>query len=626
MASLGSLVISLAADTAKFQGDLGRAAAIAESRMRNIKDTATRALGALTVVATAAGAALVASFKSATDRADEFGKLAAGVGVTVEQFSRLQYAADLSGLSTEQLQKALAKLAGDGVANANDALIDIAEQFANLPDGADKTARAIDIFGEKLGPGLIPLLNQGRDGLAALAAESDAFGRTISGETAAAAEQFNDNLTRLSSRATGLSNSLAAELLPTLNDFTGYVLQASKDSAVFAESVGALATAFKGLLTVVDAVISTLVTVGKLIGASFAANVQILKGNLSEGVAIYRSFGEDTSQIFSGFIERQSSLWARGAENAARGAAEAGAAAAAELTKKLTEFDEQTQTKRQKALADYAEFQSKIEELRKSGRFDDSDLSARLREAEERLFPERLQRKKQEFEDYIRSLQRAEENRLARQQQISSIGETITERNKEQIAALADATRQSAEDTLDSSKRTFEEMDAYSRRAAENMQDAFANFLFDPFQNGLKGMLKGFIDVIRRMIAEQAAAKIFGSKESGGFGLGDLVSGFVGGFFGGGKAAGGPVNAGTAYMVGERGPELFMPRQSGSIIPNGALAGGGVTVAPVYNIDARGATQDLIQALPAILEANTRRTVELARAAVRDDVSRRAMR
>jgi hypothetical protein len=45
--------------------------------------------------------------------------------------------------------------------------------------------------------------------------------------------------------------------------------------------------------------------------------------------------------------------------------------------------------------------------------------------------------------------------------------------------------------------------------------------------------------------------------------------------FGGGKAAGGPVNAGTTYLVGERGPELFTPSGSGSIIPNHKLGGGG---------------------------------------------------
>jgi len=53
-----------------------------------------------------------------------------------------------------------------------------------------------------------------------------------------------------------------------------------------------------------------------------------------------------------------------------------------------------------------------------------------------------------------------------------------------------------------------------------------------------------------------------------------------------GLALGGPVSAGTPYMVGERGPELFMPSRGGSIIPNNALGGGGTSV--VVNVDASG--------------------------------------
>lgn len=47
-----------------------------------------------------------------------------------------------------------------------------------------------------------------------------------------------------------------------------------------------------------------------------------------------------------------------------------------------------------------------------------------------------------------------------------------------------------------------------------------------------------------------------------------------------GKAAGGPVTAGKPYIVGEIGPELFVPRVSGTIVPNNQLGRGGVTVAP----------------------------------------------
>ena len=162
-------------------------------------------------------------------------------------------------------------------------------------------------------------------------------------------------------------------------------------------------------------------------------------------------------------------------------------------------------------------------------------------------------------------------------------------------------------------------------QAARNIQDAFAQFLFDPFKGGLKGMLKGFIDVVRQMIAQAASFSILKSfftwmsGLSGGFGSigGTLLKGLLG------KAVGGSVMGNRPYMVGERGPELFVPQTSGSITPNNRL-GSGVTVSPVYNIDARGATADLVKSLPAILEANTRRAVELARATIYDDYSRGA--
>ena len=76
-----------------------------------------------------------------------------------------------------------------------------------------------------------------------------------------------------------------------------------------------------------------------------------------------------------------------------------------------------------------------------------------------------------------------------------------------------------------------------------------------------------------------------------------------------GRAGGGSVSRGAPYMVGEKGPELFIPGASGSIIPNTELGGVNVT----YQIDARGATTDLVQALPGILQENNRRMFEALR-------------
>ena len=54
------------------------------------------------------------------------------------------------------------------------------------------------------------------------------------------------------------------------------------------------------------------------------------------------------------------------------------------------------------------------------------------------------------------------------------------------------------------------------------------------------------------------------------------------------RANGGPVSAGTPYLVGERGPEMFVPRTSGSIYPNNAMGMGGANV--TVNVDATGSS------------------------------------
>ncbi len=54
----------------------------------------------------------------------------------------------------------------------------------------------------------------------------------------------------------------------------------------------------------------------------------------------------------------------------------------------------------------------------------------------------------------------------------------------------------------------------------------------------------------------------------------------------GGRASGGPVKGGGSYIVGEKGPELFVPGSSGNIVPNHAMGGANVVV----NVDASGSS------------------------------------
>lgn len=76
------------------------------------------------------------------------------------------------------------------------------------------------------------------------------------------------------------------------------------------------------------------------------------------------------------------------------------------------------------------------------------------------------------------------------------------------------------------------------------------------------------------------------------------ISGIISGVFGGGRASGGPVTAGTTYLVGEKGPELFKPSSSGSIIPNNAMSSG-TTINLTVNgaIDPEGTARTIVDVL-----------------------------
>ena len=141
---------------------------------------------------------------------------------------------------------------------------------------------------------------------------------------------------------------------------------------------------------------------------------------------------------------------------------------------------------------------------------------------------------------------------------------------------------------------TAEFMKNVAERAAQNIQDAFADFLFDPFDDGIRGMLEGFLTALRRMLAEALSFQIL----TGIPGVGDFLGLTK-------RAAGGPVFAGQPVLVGERGPELFIPGASGTVRSNAALSGdkmGSSGMQFVTNIDARGADPGLIARLPAMME------------------------
>lgn len=124
------------------------------------------------------------------------------------------------------------------------------------------------------------------------------------------------------------------------------------------------------------------------------------------------------------------------------------------------------------------------------------------------------------------------------------------------------------------------------KSAAEELGLTFSSAFEDAIAGGkrfseiLHGLEQDTLRIITRKLVTEPLAGAITSKISGS-GIWDFFTNILGSFFGGARAIGGPVAAGVPYLVGERGPELFLPRRSGVVIPNDDLASAG---APNINI------------------------------------------
>lgn len=230
---------------------------------RNIQQAQGMASGLYGSLAALGSSAVIGGFAALVNKgleaADAMNKMSQRTGIAVEELSQLSYAAKLADVSNEGLTKGIKGLS-EMMVRANDAtsiqaatmkalgvdikgglapaLDKIADQFAKLPDGATKTALAVDLFG-KAGQDMIPLLNQGSDGIKRMKEEADALGLTISGKVAADAERFKDNMAAIGTGAEKTATTLATKMAAALADVSEAMKQAQKESGlVMAAFVG----------------------------------------------------------------------------------------------------------------------------------------------------------------------------------------------------------------------------------------------------------------------------------------------------------------------------------------------------------------------------------------------------
>ncbi|MGY0504381.1 phage tail protein [Luteimonas sp. e5] len=257
-------------------------------------------------------AGIGAMIKSSIDSADALDEMAQRTGIAVESLSLLVPAAELSAVSTEKFEAALKRLATGmleaatgsetsaqkfgalGVAVQNQdgtlrdseqVLLDLADRFKAMPDGAEKAALAVDIFG-KAGAEMIPFLNQGRDGIGALKQEAAELGLQLSADTAAQAGNFNDALDKLKLATQSIGNQIIASLLPALNDMAGGMVESAKQGGTLRTILDGVVLVLKTLALGVATVGKAFVALGEAIGGGVAAAVEALKGNTDGAKAI----------------------------------------------------------------------------------------------------------------------------------------------------------------------------------------------------------------------------------------------------------------------------------------------------------------------------------------------------
>ncbi len=166
-------------------------------------------------------------------------------------------------------------------------------------------------------------------------------------------------------------------------------------------------------------------------------------------------------------------------------------------------------------------------------------------------------------------------------------GVPITDSLRASIDASATALGRASQAAADAKER-FEAFKQVGQTVASSLESAFDKWISGTRTN-FSELIRGMAQDLAKLSFKRGIEGLLTGTSATGGGLFGMLANAFGGF----RANGGDVNSSNAYIVGERGPELFVPRGSGSIVSNQALQGSG-SVPQVINmkIDLTGANGD----------------------------------
>ncbi len=613
--AFAALTVDLNARIAQFEQDMARAG----KSLDGLNNRANAAAAGLKSAFGALGATLtvgaLASFaKSGIDAADALNDMSQRLKVSVKDLASFKLISEQSGTSLEGIGAGIGELTksiglaergnkkmaaaltelGITARDPKEAFFQLADAVQRIEDPSTRAALLSRVLKGNYEE-LIPLLSQGSAALRESARQSETFADAMA-RLAPDADNFNDALTTMKIEAAGAAAQLLTKLVPGLSDTAREVAKLLDDD----HGVLALGRALAGLGKIPFDI---------LIGDPFkpadtaAKRIKELREELGQlqrnkasgnGLLLQKIFGtpeELDRQIL--VIKNQITALEKFGDKVYKPKTPAAAPGG----------DEQLQCFLKGGVWDGKKCQAKPDRTRAAAaKLDEIDPFASQRTAVLRDQEREQQRVSNFYIDQVEAenkaifaqsdaWKQAQADLIAMVEPSTALVRKLTELDKldgfvdPEVLAAARLEINAQIDALGKVGDKVKDLDVFGKKFAENTQDIFADFFMN-FDQGTDGMLNKFGETIKGMIAEAAAADLsrflFGDKIQGGKGGGALggVFDIFGQIFGGARAGGGSVSAGVPYLVGERGPEIVVPRMSGTVIPNNRIGGmgGGATI------------------------------------------------
>jgi len=264
----GAIVSKLTLDRSKFSASVQAVRKQTKSLGGWVKKNSAQ-FKAMGIAATAAGVAVLLAFKKMVKEYVETGdmihKMALRTGFAATALSELAYAADISGADISMLEKGVKNMAkvlvyaSDGLETyakefrrigldykellklkPEEQFLRIADALAEVEDHTIKSAAAQIIFG-RAGMMLLPLFAEGAEGMKRLREEAHLLGNIFDEEAAAKAAALKDAQTALTGSVKGLSIAILTDLIPVLTDvtkeFTDWFIGTRKNAATWATAI-----------------------------------------------------------------------------------------------------------------------------------------------------------------------------------------------------------------------------------------------------------------------------------------------------------------------------------------------------------------------------------------------------